>query len=64
MGQALALDFEMLIKRLNTERDEATSSEAKRAYSIAITNAETAQLWCGRAFQLEMVAPARQDPER
>ena len=61
MTKALAQDFELLIKRLNDERNESETQEAKRAYSVAITNAETSQLWAAKAFSAEMVADAKVD---
>lgn len=33
------------IDRCNMHRDQATSPEVKRMYSIAITEAQTAQMW-------------------
>jgi hypothetical protein len=37
------------IDACNTMRNAATDPEVKRQYSIAITEAQTAQMWCVKA---------------
>lgn len=42
-------DFAQIIDRLNTLRDITQSQEIKRMLSIAITEAQTAQMWAVKA---------------
>ena len=41
--------FAVIIDTLNKRREETTDPEAKRHYSVAITEAQTAQMWAVKA---------------
>lgn len=43
-------DFGSAVTYLNSLRDSVHDSEAQRAFSVAITNAETASMWAVRAI--------------
>ena len=43
-------DFAVAIDRLNELRDESDNAEVKRMLSIAITEAQTAQMWAVKAI--------------
>jgi hypothetical protein len=43
-------DFAVAIDRLNDLRDESENAEVKRMLSIAITEAQTAQMWAVKAI--------------
>lgn len=42
--------FAQIIDDLNSQRSEDVSAEKKRLYSIAITEAQTAQMWAVKAI--------------
>lgn len=46
---AIKRQFADLIDDLNNRRDAATSPEVKRMLSVAITEAQTAQMWAVKA---------------
>jgi hypothetical protein len=43
-------EFANLVDNLNLRRQEATDAEVKRMLSIAITEAQTAQMWAVKAI--------------
>lgn len=47
---AVKLAYAEVIDTLNEKRAEATNGEAKRLYSVAITEAQTAQMWAVKAL--------------
>jgi hypothetical protein len=47
--QKLKEAYAEIIDLLNEARDEVSDSEAKRLYSIAITEAQAAQMWSVKA---------------
>lgn len=42
-------DFASIVDKLHNEREAATNFEVKRMLSIAITEAQTAQMWAVKA---------------
>ena len=46
---AIKADFAALVDKLHTAREASTNPEVKRMLSIAITEAQTAQMWAVKA---------------
>ncbi len=42
-------DFAMIVDKLNATREASSNTEVKRMLSIAITEAQTAQMWAVKA---------------
>lgn len=47
---AVKQQFARIINGLNATREEATDGEVKRMLSVAITEAQTAQMWAVKAI--------------
>lgn len=46
---AIKVDFAKIVDNLHTLREETDNAEVKRMLSIAITEAQTAQMWAVKA---------------
>jgi hypothetical protein len=46
---SIKADFAAIVDKLHNERESATSPEVKRMLSVAITEAQTAQMWAVKA---------------
>lgn len=48
--QVIKVSFAEIINELNQSREDATDGEKKRLFSVAITEAQTSQMWAVKAL--------------